>query len=78
MYGSGEHNRALVVFLTCILGRYGACKHLGCSEHAASGHLRRFASALIFAEDIGHGPLCVPIYWLIRPDVLADIDALGC
>ena len=37
MYGSGEHNHALVVFLTCILGRYGACKHLGYSEHAASG-----------------------------------------
>ena len=37
MYGSGEHNHALVVFLTIILGRYGACKHLGCSEHAASG-----------------------------------------
>ena len=36
-YGSDEHNHALVAFLTCILGRYGACKHLGCSEHAASG-----------------------------------------
>ena len=36
-YGSGEHNHALVAFLTCVLGRHGACKHLGCSEHAASG-----------------------------------------
>ena len=36
-YGSGEHNHALVAFLPCILGRHGACKHLGCSEHAASG-----------------------------------------
>ena len=32
MYGSGKHNHALVAFLSCILGRYGACKHLGCSE----------------------------------------------
>ena len=36
-YGSGEHNHALVAFLPCILGRHGAYKHLGCSEHAASG-----------------------------------------
>ena len=36
-YGSGEHNHALVAFLPCILGRHGACKHLGCSEHAAPG-----------------------------------------
>ena len=28
---------AIVAFLTCILGRHGACKHLGCSERAASG-----------------------------------------
>ena len=35
--GSGEHNHALAAFLACVLGRHGACKHLGCSEHAASG-----------------------------------------
>ena len=36
-YGSGEHNHALVAFLPCILGRHGACKHLGSSERAAPG-----------------------------------------
>ena len=35
--GSGEHNHALAAFLACVLGRHGACKHLGCSEHAAPG-----------------------------------------
>ena len=36
-YGSDKHKHALIAFLTCILGRHGACKHLGCSEYAASG-----------------------------------------
>ena len=35
--GSGEHNHALVAFLACVLGRHGACKHLGSSERAAPG-----------------------------------------
>ena len=48
MHGSGEHNHALVVFLTCILGRYGACKHLGCSDR----YVYRAANGVVVATPL--------------------------